>query len=101
MTINRLLSVVQVFLLMDNQGKKCNKETIEDWKFNINRANEIVRLYGYQTAYFVKITLSLIATYNILYVIFNIFFYSFYIFLFIILKLNSYPYNFINSNLIL
>jgi len=49
-----------------------NEDTIEDWRFNINRANEIVRLYGNQTGFFVKITLSLIATYNILYVIFSI-----------------------------
>ena len=58
----------------NSNNEMCNKDTIEEWKFNINRANEIVRLYGNQTAYFVKITLSLIATYNIIYVIFNIMF---------------------------
>ena len=59
---------------MNDESEKCNEDTIEDWKFNINRANEIVRLYGYQTAFFVKIILSLIVTYNILFVIFNIYF---------------------------
>jgi len=44
---------------------------IEDWKFNINRANEIVRLYGIQTEYFVKLILSFIVSYNVLFLIFN------------------------------
>ncbi len=48
-----------------------NHDLIEDWKFNIERANEIVRLYGTQTRYFMNLTLSLITTYNILYAIFN------------------------------
>jgi len=48
-----------------------NYDLIEDWKFNIERANGIKELYGTQTRYFVNLTLSLVMIYNILYALFN------------------------------